>query len=316
MKDYFKVIIFSCVMFFAFLGFIDWRKDGFYLSKISSDKEVLCEKQCLYLSQEEKLQLDKILDQKFFYLSKGRQSFVFLSEDGEYVIKFFNKHHYLFPKWLKRLHLPAFLEEWKARKIHNRKKRKHTTFYSYQLAFQKLKEQTGLVYIHFQKEPIFSKPLEIEDRTHKSFLVNLNALEFVIQKKVILLTEEIRNFQKEKNIFAVEKLLSQFLENIYQRCEKKIVDQDLDAPINYGTMEGNVMVFDAGRFSQHSEGFFSQEMRKSVESFRVWLEKNAKEHVRFFDEHVEEYVHLLIIQETEALKNQTMERSEEFVIQK
>jgi hypothetical protein len=293
MKDYIKVISFSCLLFLAFLGFIDWRKDGFYLSKISSNKEVLCEKQNLTLSTEEKQELEKILDQKFSYLGKGRQCFVFSSEDGLYVIKFFNKNHYLFPKWLKSLSLPKPLEVWKERKMKNKKKRKKTTFYSYQIAIGELKEQTGLIYVHFQKEPIFSHLLEIQDKTNKSFSLNLNSLEFVIQKKAKLLTEEIKKFQNQKKTVEVQVLLDKFLENVYQRCEKNVVDQDMDAPINYGVEGSRVIVFDAGRFCKDLELSFPYEMRKSIESFRSWLEKNAKEHVIFFDKRAEAYFNKL-----------------------
>src|SRR3989337_2234180 len=38
--------------------------------------------------------LDSMLSQRFHFLSKGRHTFVFRSEDDKYVIKFFRFHRY------------------------------------------------------------------------------------------------------------------------------------------------------------------------------------------------------------------------------
>src|SRR3989304_3794415 len=50
-------------------------------------------------SEEERIELKKTLSQPFTFLSKGNECYAFVSEDGQYVLKFF-KHqifsHYVF----------------------------------------------------------------------------------------------------------------------------------------------------------------------------------------------------------------------------
>ncbi|MFA6502366.1 MAG: hypothetical protein WCT85_06225, partial [Parachlamydiales bacterium] len=45
-------------------------------------------------------EIDEVFNQNYKYLSKGCQTYVFESEDGNYVIKFIRYHRYQLPLWL------------------------------------------------------------------------------------------------------------------------------------------------------------------------------------------------------------------------
>src|SRR5258708_2635099 len=48
----------------------------------------------------EKKEIDQLLNQEFTYLSKGAQSYVFVSQDQKYVIKFFKLNKFNSQTWL------------------------------------------------------------------------------------------------------------------------------------------------------------------------------------------------------------------------
>ena len=61
------------------------------------------------------------LDQPFYYLNSGSQSYVFLSNDGQTILKFFKFQHMRIPPWIEYLPLPSSLAEKRAKKREKKK---------------------------------------------------------------------------------------------------------------------------------------------------------------------------------------------------
>src|SRR6266567_3530070 len=105
---------FRCVMWAALLvgGFctVGYLCKGptrsFALCKISSSLPPNKEWETAPLEGESERELERALCQPYHFLSKGAQAFVFKSEDGRYVIKFFKLHHLQPSAWLKMLCWP------------------------------------------------------------------------------------------------------------------------------------------------------------------------------------------------------------------
>jgi hypothetical protein len=116
---------------------------GFRLTKISSN---LIDKTPIEASASDQKLLQELLAQKFHYLGRGLQSFVFASEDGRYVVKVFNN------RYQRKLQLFSFLSHfpiinyWAKQRAAYFDKKLHLTFESYQIAREEMAEQTGLVY--------------------------------------------------------------------------------------------------------------------------------------------------------------------------
>ena len=89
-------ILLSLLLFFAVAHFCHTQTDGFTIQKYLLILPVMKNGKTEPLNQEEKLNLEGILGQKFHYLSAGGSCYVFESDDGQSVIKFF-KHHHLNP---------------------------------------------------------------------------------------------------------------------------------------------------------------------------------------------------------------------------
>lgn len=249
------------------LCFLAWKRtDGFRSSAItfSSDKTFPI------LQTDPPDNLTGILAQKFRYLGRGRQAFVFVSEDNQYVIKFFNFHHFYYPFGLK----PPFLKD--------KTKRLDLTFSSYQLAFDKLPEETALIYVHLRQgavkqRPKFKTKMQLINPVGVPIEIDLNQTYFVVQKKAAPFFGHLTDLAKEKNLPAG---IDAFLQTIITRLNAKILDDDLDSGKNYGFLEGRAVNFDAGRLIEQKElprEMFVSELRKSTKMLFRWLKDNYPE---------------------------------------
>lgn len=191
----------------------------------------------------------EILTQPFYYLGTGGQTFVFASQDGKYVLKFFKK----LP------HPLAFLKKYKIRKKQSLLK----DLNSYLLAFQKAPEETGLVFIKMDTKTPFNQKIKLEDKLHISHLVSLQNTLFVLQKRAIPLKDYL-NQEKE-----IKKIFSSLFELAQKLGEKHITDEDFQhLDNNLGFLEKRPLFIDPGRWAEHACS--TDDMSKK---FMQWIEE-------------------------------------------
>ena len=260
---------------------------GFQLSKIHSSFEVNPAWDLPSLSAEEKNRILKILDQKFFYLDKGRQVFVFESEDGKYVIKFFNQERFRLPDWMKKIPLPAYFEKRREFELNKRRQRVIPSFVSFKLAYGKMKKETAFVFLQLNRIHQFKKMLVIIDPMKRRREIDLNSVEFVIQRKAKMLYPALEQIKKEKGDEEFKNAIQSVLKLIASRLSKGIVDDDLDVEVNYGFLGEEAVMIDAGRLSEDlrvvlQHPYFKRELIKSTKFFAGWLKKHHPEGYRFF----------------------------------
>jgi hypothetical protein len=167
------------------------------------------------------------LTQPYFYLGKGRQCYVFVSQDGKTVVKFFN-HKYLKLPWYSLL---LKNEEIK------RKGRQKYYQESYSLA---LHGESAILHLHLGKSKIRLPQLSIQDRAHRFFTIDLNQTPFVLQSRG-------ESFYEGLEKIGLKEGIDQFVALISHRIEKKIADADHDVEHNFGLLEGKVFHLDPGR---------------------------------------------------------------------
>lgn len=139
-------------------------KRGFSINKISSKLPYneMWDTQSLTSDEKEKLRKE-ILSQPFYYLSSGTQCYAFVSQDGKYVIKFFKMHKILPKKWLKDVPF-SFFEKYRWESIAKKQNGSLNIFKSFKDAYEQLREESGLIYLHLNKKR------EIKKKDHRSWL--------------------------------------------------------------------------------------------------------------------------------------------------
>jgi hypothetical protein len=235
--------------------------------------------------------LSSILSQSFRYLDSGAQSYVFVSEDEKYVIKFFKFQHMRIPPWIRYLPLPKPLDHYRCCKIAKKERLIESVFASYQIAYQLFQKETGMVYVHLKTTPR-SIPLHIIDNIGIHYFLEGNHLAFALQYKGTLLYEALKQDMDEKNSSQAKEKISSLLHLALLRCQKGIGDKDPDFRTNFGMIHGQVTQLDTGRFyidpQEQDPKIYKDELYRITRSFREWISHTYPSLLSYLDDTLSE----------------------------
>jgi hypothetical protein len=253
------------------------RTDGFALYKIRSSLPYCAEWATDDPSPQEQALLDEVFNQPFYYLAKGAQSYVFRSQDNQYVIKFFRLYHLQPPSWLNLLSLPYPLEQYKVLKKIRKNEELAKDFLSYKIAHQEMKEETGLIYLHLNKTKALNKQLKIIDKIGVAHHVDLDQMEFLVQKKASLVYPAIAELAKSQGEESAKEAIHSLIALLKMRCEKGICDKDPDLNTNFGFLGTKAIQIDFGRFRKEESikdpQLYRDELIRITDHFHQWLDR-------------------------------------------
>ena len=250
---------------------------GFTEGNITSDFSYDPRWETRALSPVEEAEIAKVLEQPFDYLGKGCQSYVFLSADGQYVIKFF-KYQRFRPQFY--LHWFSFLppvEAIRQEKIAKKRAKLDDLNASWKIAFDHLQEETGLVYVHLNKSGHLHKTLKIKDKIGVEHLLDIDRYEFLIQKRADMLCPTLDRYMAEGKEREAKELLSSLLAMILSEYNRGLADNDHALMQNTGVLDGKPVHVDVGQFvlnpSMKDPNNYRQELFNKTYKFRIWLEE-------------------------------------------
>lgn len=203
-----------------------------------------------------------ILDQPFRYIDKGSQAFVFESQDGKYVIKFF------------RYDRP--FSESKILALFNASK----------LAYDLLKEETGLIYIHLNETPSSLPTLHCKDAVGRGYQFRLDECRFAIQKKAKTFQVAIREARRDSAL--MQKRLDQFIDLLVARTGAGVFNTDPSLGRNFGFLEMRAIEIDFGNYQLLSNHSKAVEIERYGHRLRKLLSEEAPEWVSYFDQRLKE----------------------------
>ncbi len=257
--------------------FCHQQTDGFSRYKISSDLTFHPEWQTAPLSAHEQEQLSIILSQPFEYLTKGAQSYVFLSRDQRYVLKFFRIYHLQPPFWVTHLKWPRFLQSYKESKILRKSEELHKDFASYKIAYDQLRKETGMLYLHLNKTDSLKQTLTFYDKIGIQHRVDLDQMEFLVQRRAELVYPALAKMVEMEGIEAAKDALSRLISLLCLRSTKGIDDKDPDLNTNFGFIGHTPLQIDIGRFrienaTVHEEKVDRNEIIRITDNLNQWLQ--------------------------------------------
>ncbi len=224
-----------------------------------------------------------ILEQKFSYLSKGSQAYVFLSEDKQYVLKFYKLHIYEPSSFLAYLPFGPWHERWMY------KKRKYaSTLMSLDTAFKHFKEETGLLYVHLAPTNTLKKNVEVVDRRGKHQMVELDRALFVVQKKADLVYPYISQLLQNGKIEEAKNALSSIFAMLESLGRQGVTDNDMMIYKNCGFIEGRAAQIDIGKMriekTRIGSEVYKNDIYNTTLTLKNWIAKNHPELSPHFDE--------------------------------
>jgi hypothetical protein len=287
-KKIYLSLAFFLFSIFLFLGvdkFAHYEPSRFTVSKIVSAQCYSPDWEISPLSVKEQQDLDQILSQKFAYYSKGSQSYVFISEDKKFILKFL-KQEKLRPKsWLARIPL-SFNPYYKD--YLSKQKRCRSTFSAFKTAYLELKNESGLIYVHLNNARDLNKKVTIFDKNGQQHIVDIDRTCFYVQKRAQLIYSRISELMHNQDIDGAKKIISSIFSLIDFLGKKGMFDNDPILRKNFGLIDDVAVQIDIGHLEidplRKQTLAYKQEVREITAGFRTWIENNYPELSEHFDE--------------------------------
>lgn len=260
------------------LGRLYYRlTDGFTVSNITSDFPYQPEWEVAPLLENEKATFGEAINQPYTYLGKGCQSYVFASKDGQYVIKFFKYQRYRLHPWLTYFPpLPAIVK-YRQEKLEKKWNKLNGFVKSWKLVFENLKEETGLIFVHLNKTTHLQHQLTIYDKIGRKHLVDLDQMEFCIQRRATMLCDTLLDYKAKKDLIGAQQLIHKLLHLILSEYARGFADNDHALMQNTGVVDGRPVHIDVGQFVKQSPVNISQELFTKTYKFKIWLRTHYPE---------------------------------------
>jgi hypothetical protein len=252
-------------------------KKGFNLDKISSQLQYNEIRETRALSYEDKERLLKeILSQTFYYMGSGNQCYTFVSQDDKYVLKFFKMHKIIPKKWLMDFPFSLF-EKYRLENVEKRQDVFETFFKSFKDAYEHLKEESGLIYVHLNKTRDLKKKVALIGYDGKKILVDLDSKEFIVQLKADRICEYLLDLRDKNKEEEIHQVVNSFLEIIALRCQRGFGDQNIGTRNNFGFVNGRAIFVDCSHFfvdnSLKHPQHLQTEILSATEKMSQWAEQ-------------------------------------------
>lgn len=264
--------------------------DGFSVSKIKNTFPATTEWQLPPPTPKEQKRIANICSQKFRYLGKGSQVYAFISEDGQYVLKFFKCYHLKPVGWIASIPLPKFLDEPRKATLEKRYKKISTTLESYKIASEYLKDECGLIAVEILPTPSINQEVEIYDKLGRQHILNLGQYGFILQRKADLIYPKLSEWIATGDMNSAKEAIRSMIALIVQRSKKGIQDSDPDLHKNAGLIGTTAILIDLGCLHTNPEAkkkeVYTQDLLKITNRLKVWLEKQSPELYTFLEEEI------------------------------
>lgn len=217
-------------------------------------------------------------------MGSGGTCYAFLGEDQTTVLKLF-KHHHLFPHpLLLATTFPGWTDKIRIQSI-IKKENKHAhkrlpfLFKSCKLAYEHLREETGLLYLTLNRKTECDHELTLIDKWGIRHQLKVSQTEFALQKYAPSFFSSFEKMLKNREYQKASETISSFDRLIHSRASKAIGDRDPNLLINYGILGKEIIEIDIGSFFENPSLTTSFSLSKEL-FFCSWKVKSLLEKAR------------------------------------
>ncbi len=222
---------------------------NFTIARITTNLPFHPEWEVQSIDKQELASIEGIVKQKFLFLDNGGQSWVFISQDGQYVVKFF-KFRFTWYDLFKNLSLPHFLEPYRPQLTSKQLAKRNRLLGGYAIAYQKMREETLLKGIFLNGKHEGLTTMHIIDKIGVSHHIDLHDKPFIIQRTAVPLVTHLTPLMKEGRIQEAQDALCSALNLIAERCAHGIIDEDHRLFCNLGFVGKQAVYLDAGSLKE------------------------------------------------------------------
>ena len=268
--------------------------DGFTIYRTLSNHPDIALIDYPEMSETETKDLKALLSQDFHYLSCGSQSFVFRSDDNQYVIKFI-KHHRFRTSWLlKHLPLPKGLSQSRHLRIDRKLCALKDTINSFIHSYTDFKDETGTLYIHPEHTEDLDLKLTVVDKLKIRHTIDLDKVEFIVQRMAQPASSVFLNFKENNQDEMAKEAFDELLTLSERRSIMGFYDKDPNLIKNFGFIGAHAIELDAGGFIRYDERdpdrFYTKEIHRIRAKALPWFKKHYPEIAPYVQEQIEALV--------------------------
>lgn len=251
---------------------------GYRTNKIIPPKYIRCH--IAELPQDIEKGFFTLFDQKFYFLDKGCQAYVFESEDKKHVIKFLRHHKYRAHFWMRFAFLSKYVNEYKKHYVESKKERIKRNFSSYILSLAELKDLTQVEYVHLDTTEHIAKKICLIDRFGQKTYVDLDKAHFVVQKKAENLQALLLKAYSEKKYDLAHNLIDKYFVLLTKRILKNVINSDRSGFIRNTALFGeDVIEIDVGGYVKNenlsTKNGFEEEYNKFAFRLNRWARRKT-----------------------------------------
>lgn len=132
-----------------------------------------------------------------------------------------------------------------------------------------------LVAVHLNKSKHLQKQVIIYDKIGRKHLVDLDQMEFCIQRRARLICEALLEYKEKGRFNEAKMLIHHLMELILSEYSRGLADNDHALMQNTGVVQGKPVHIDIGQFVFNEDvkkpEVFYQELFTKTYKFKLWL---------------------------------------------
>jgi hypothetical protein len=162
----------------------------------------------------------------------------------------------------------------------------HRVFHSCKLAYENLKDETGMVYIHLNKTKTLHKKTVFIDKLGSVHRLDLDNFEFVVQKRADMACGILNSLMRGGKKDEAKQAVSAIWDLMRRIPQKGFDDHDMNIVTNFGFVHGRPVQIDVGPFKRDERmlqvSYSEKKLERPVKKFEGWLKKNQPELLEHF----------------------------------
>jgi hypothetical protein len=275
-----KFVLLICLVGFGTFRAIHWwegRGAGFRLYKIQSTP-VFDDRWDVAYSQEDLDCAKGALSQTYSYLGHGFQVYAFLSDDGQYVLKFFRHQRLRLPDFVTSLPSFPLFDEWRKSRILSLTRRQDHLFRSCKTSWDLARHETILLMVHLNRTEGLYPTVTIYDSLGNAYAIELDGYQFLLQRRAQLVKPTIAALIKSGDREGACRRIDQIFDLFLDCSRKGILDTDgaLVRKDNLGFFEDRAIYIDGGKLAPRNSPLTKKAFLQDIKRLNP-LEKWLKE---------------------------------------
>jgi len=274
---------FLCLLlaFFALFGALRLYfrlTDDFRISNITYDLPFTPPWKAPNITPDEHRELATIFKQKFSYIGKGAQCYAFVSENGQYVLKFFKFKH-LRPNLFVDLlpNIPPF-QEFKQKSIARKQHRLIGVFNGYDLAFRENRDTAALIYLQLVPNPDLHLTATVIDKLGLTRNIQLDHIVFLLQKKGDTLRHRLHQYLSHEQLNDAKDAVTSIIAMYISEYKKGIYDHDHGILHNTGFIGNVPFHLDVGKLNKddrmQQSDIYKSDLEHVLWKIDAWVKAN------------------------------------------